>query len=65
MSHILDEAIAAYVRGKLKQKEVAELPGIGTITVAHETARDRVVAKGGTGIFPPKDTIRFTPEALT
>jgi len=63
MSHILDEAIAAYVREKLKQKEVAELPGIGTITVAHETARDRAVAKGDAGTLPPKDTIRFTPEA--
>jgi nucleoid DNA-binding protein len=63
MSTSLEEAIAAFVRDKLRKKEAAELPGIGTFSVIHEPAADTADAKGKRGRKPPKDTIHFVPEA--
>lgn len=65
MSISLEDAIAAFVRDKLRKKEAAELPGIGTFTVIHEPAADAADAKGKRSRKPPKDTIHFVPEAST
>lgn len=62
MSTTIEDAITAYVREKLMNKEHAELPGLGSFGVVHERSEDVKSGKKSTSRKPPKDVIQFTPE---
>jgi nucleoid DNA-binding protein len=63
MTSTIEDAIVAYVRETLMKKETAALPGIGTLSVVHEKSTDVKSGRASKSRKPPKDVIRFTPEA--
>jgi hypothetical protein len=58
-----DAALAAAVRDLLASGQPAVLDGIGTLRRAHEPARVEVRADGSRALHPPRNGVRFEPEA--
>ena len=58
-----ESALAAAVRGLLAAGQPAVLDGLGVLRRAHEPARVEVRPDGVRVLHPPRNGVRFDPEA--
>ncbi len=55
-------ALAEILHEDLAEEQTVTVPGWGTFTIEHETARSDNTRAGATALHPPKDTVEFEPE---
>jgi nucleoid DNA-binding protein len=56
-------ALAEIVRETLEARQDIQVPGLGSFRIVHHAATRMRTKQGGMEFIPPRNEIRFTPQA--
>jgi len=57
------DAFSRIMRKKLENGDTVEVPGLGTFSVEHQASQMKENADGESHMAPPRDVVRFDPDA--
>ncbi len=60
----LRQALADVLQEALSRGEAVQIPGFGTLSVAHQSAEIARDPNGGFSLRPPRRSVRFEPESI-
>ena len=59
----IKHALAEIVRETLEARQDIQVPGLGNFRIVHHAATRTRTKQGGMEFIPPRNEIRFTPQA--